>query len=69
MFKEQVCHCCAPQAKRHSAKESIQSSESNQFTIRAGSARGSGGCNGDGDADYVYGSSAVDVGDGVPEEG
>lgn len=69
MFKEQVCHGCASQAKRHSAKEAIQSAESNQLAICAGGARRSGSCNGDGDADYVDWSSAVDVGDGVPEEG
>lgn len=69
MFEEQIRHRCAAQAKRHPPKKSVQSAESNQLAVCAGSTRGSRGCNGYGDADYVDGTPAVDVGYRIPEEG
>ena len=68
VLEEQVAHGGAPEPESHAAEKSIQGTEGKQLAVCAGRSRGSGCCDGDGDADDVDWPAAVDVGDWVPEE-
>lgn len=67
--EEEVADCGGAQAEGDGGEDAIQGAEREQFAVaaRGPGPRGHGDAADDGD--YVNGPAAVDVGDGVPEEG